>query len=73
MSITAAQATLDDLYREEGKAELIGGRIVRFMATGFKPGRIGGRIFASLDAHTMDRFPRTQWGSYRGLPPLPLK
>ena len=33
------RATLDDLMRVEGKAELIGGRIVRFMATGRKPSR----------------------------------
>jgi Uma2 family endonuclease len=30
-------ATLDDLYRVEGKAELIGGRIVQFMASGHEP------------------------------------
>ncbi|MEI6231646.1 MAG: Uma2 family endonuclease [Planctomycetota bacterium] len=33
-------ATLADLHREPGKAELIDGRIVRFMATGLLPGRI---------------------------------
>jgi Uma2 family endonuclease len=47
--IEQAQATMADLYREEGKAELIGARIVRFMPTGFRPGRISGRIFRSLD------------------------
>jgi Uma2 family endonuclease len=30
-------ATLDDLYRVEGKAELIGGRIVHYMASGYEP------------------------------------
>lgn len=45
------EATLEDLYREPGKAELIDGRIVRFMATGYRPGRIAGRIFRSLDDH----------------------
>jgi Uma2 family endonuclease len=30
-------ATLDDLYRVEGKAELIGGRIVHYMASGVDP------------------------------------
>ena len=44
-------ATLDDLAREPGKAELIGGRIVRFMPTGHKPNRIASRIFRSLDDH----------------------
>ena len=42
------RATLDDLMREEGKAELIGGRIVRFMATGHKPSQRRVRIFRSL-------------------------
>ncbi len=46
-----AAATLDDLYRVEGKAELIAGRIVRLMPTGFRPGVIGGRIYRSLDDH----------------------
>ena len=32
------KATLADLYRESGKAELIDGRIVRFMPTGDDPG-----------------------------------
>lgn len=46
---TRIAATLDDLYKVDGKAELIAGRIVRFMPTGFRPGRIGGRIYRSLD------------------------
>lgn len=47
-SVFAPRATLDDLYREEGKAELIGGRIVRFMASGDLPSGIAGEIFVSL-------------------------
>src|SRR4051812_28825119 len=50
-SVTRVAATLDDLYRVEGKAELIHGRIVHFMPTGFLPGRVSGRIFRSLDDH----------------------
>ena len=42
------RATLDDLMREEGKAELIGGRIVRLMPTSFKPNQVTGFIYASL-------------------------
>ncbi len=38
-------ATLDDLYRVEGKAELIGGRIVPIMPTGHRPNLVAGRIF----------------------------
>ena len=46
---THAAATLDDLLQVDGKAELIAGRIVRFMPTGRKPSRIAFRIARSLD------------------------
>ena len=39
---TAARMTLDDLYRVEGKAELIGGRIVHYMASGDLPSEVAG-------------------------------
>lgn len=51
MAVTTV-ATLDDLYREEGKAELIGGRIVKFMPTGSTPGIVGGNIYAALRAYS---------------------
>jgi hypothetical protein len=41
-------ATLDDLYRVEGKAELIGGRIVEFMASGVTPSKVAFEIAISL-------------------------
>src|SRR3954466_9086447 len=44
-------ATLDDLYRIEGKAELIGGRIVQIMPTGRLPNLVAVRILRSLAAH----------------------
>ncbi|HTK76679.1 MAG TPA: Uma2 family endonuclease [Gemmataceae bacterium] len=44
-------ATLDDLYRVEGKAELIAGRIVRDMAAGRLPNRVAKRIVFSLDTY----------------------
>lgn len=47
-SVSTPRATLDDLYREEGKAELIGGRIVRFMASGHLPSAVAEEIFVSL-------------------------
>jgi Uma2 family endonuclease len=50
-SATPVAATLDDLYGVEGKAELINGRIIHLMPTGFRPGRVGARIFRSLDDH----------------------
>jgi Uma2 family endonuclease len=51
--VTAAlqTATLDDLYRVEGKAELIGGRIVRYMPSGHRPSKVAMRIAFSLDRH----------------------
>jgi Uma2 family endonuclease len=50
-AIRQTRATLDDLYRTPGKAELIGGSIVQLMATGRTPNRVAGRIFRSLDDH----------------------
>ncbi len=50
-STTRGKATLDDLDRVEGKAELIAGRIVPMSPTGFWPGRVASRIFRSLDDH----------------------
>jgi Uma2 family endonuclease len=44
-------ATLDDLYRVEGKAELIGGRIVRYMASGYLPSKVALRIAFLLDQY----------------------
>ena len=48
---TRQDATIDDLYRVEGKAELIDGRVVHYMASGRKPNRVAARIFRSLDDH----------------------
>ena len=46
-SAAQTHATLDDLYRVEGKAELIGGRIVP-LPTGHLPGVVAGEIFVNL-------------------------
>jgi len=50
-SVGHKRATIDDLSRTEGKAELIGGRIVRLMPTGFLPHQIGLNITLSLKLH----------------------
>jgi Uma2 family endonuclease len=50
-TITPKAATIEDLARFEGKAELIAGRIVPGMATGRKPNRVAARIYRSLDDH----------------------
>ena len=44
-------ATLDDLMRTEGKAELVRGRIVTIMPSGRRPGRKALRIARSLDEY----------------------
>lgn len=48
IAIAVARATLDDLMQYDGCAELIGGRIVTYMATGFRPNLVAGRIFRRL-------------------------
>lgn len=45
---TERRMTLDDLYDYDGKAELIGGRIVPHMATGYEPSLVAGRIYRRL-------------------------
>lgn len=50
-SVVTTRATLDDLYREDGKVELIGGRIVRFVASGDLPSCVALNIAVSLKAY----------------------
>ena len=50
-TITTPRATLDDLYRVEGKAELLGGSIVQLMPSGDLPGTVAEEIFVSLRLH----------------------
>jgi Uma2 family endonuclease len=42
------KATLTDLYKESGKAELVNGKVVQLMPTGGNPGYAADEIFASL-------------------------
>jgi Uma2 family endonuclease len=44
-------ATIDDLYRVPGKAELVNGEIVPMSPTGDIPGSAGGEIYVSLHAY----------------------
>ncbi|QEH38866.1 hypothetical protein OJF2_74760 [Aquisphaera giovannonii] len=48
---TRVAATLENLARHEGNAELIAGGIVALSPMGRKPGRVASRIFRSLDDH----------------------
>lgn len=45
---TKTRATIEDLYKVEGKAELVDGEIVSMPPTGDEPGYAGDEIFASL-------------------------
>ena len=48
MATITTRATLDDLLKTDGKAELIGGRIVHFMASGHLPSVVALEITVSL-------------------------
>jgi Uma2 family endonuclease len=54
MSTTTRPATIEDLYKVEGKAELVNGEIVHMSPTGCNPGRAGDLIFASLLRYEME-------------------
>ena len=49
---TKVTATIEDLYKEAGKAELVNGEIVRMPPTGNEPGYAGDEIFVSLREHS---------------------
>ena len=52
-TLTAPPATLDDLMRVEGKAELIGGRIEPIMPTGRIPSLVAKWIMRHLDDYSV--------------------
>ena len=47
----AWEATVDDLYRIDGKGELVGGRLVIKDGTGDWPSQAAGAVYSSLRAH----------------------
>jgi Uma2 family endonuclease len=49
--VITTRATLEDLYRVDGKAELVGGRIVRMTPSGYLPSLVADEIHASLRAY----------------------
>jgi Uma2 family endonuclease len=74
--VTSNTDTLDDLMGVKGKAELIDGRIVRYMPTGILPNRIARRIVRSLEDYlpTLGRGEAfTDSLGYAIRPPLPSK
>ena len=51
LNLGAPRATIDDLYRVDGKAELIDGRIVHYMPTGDLPAEIALEIVVRLRSY----------------------
>ena len=49
---TKVQATIEDLYKVEGKAELVNGEIILMSPTGGLPGYAGDVIFSSLHEYS---------------------
>jgi putative restriction endonuclease len=49
---TKTEATIEDLYKVEGKAELVNGEIVHMPPTGGLPNQAAGEIFVSLRQYT---------------------
>lgn len=47
-TLSPPRATLADLMRVKGKAELIGGKVVRQMATGFLPNQVAAEIYVEI-------------------------
>ena len=52
---TKVEATIEDLYKVEGKAELVNGEIILMSPTGCRPGYAGDEIFASLREYSKRR------------------
>ena len=50
-TLTAVDPLVDELMRTEGKAEIINGKVEKFMSTGRFPGRAALKIVASLLAY----------------------
>lgn len=48
---TTHRATIEDLYRVKGKAELVNGEIIQMPPTGYLPGFAASRILYSLITH----------------------
>src|SRR4051812_33830787 len=48
---TKAEATIEDLYKVPGKAEIVDGEIALMSPTGDAPGYAGDEIFVSLREH----------------------
>jgi Uma2 family endonuclease len=56
--LTKQRATIEDLYKVDGKAEIVNGEIVHLMPSGEEPSIAAGEIFASLRAYAR----KNGWG-----------
>jgi Uma2 family endonuclease len=52
---TKVEATIEDLYKVEGKAELVNGEIILMSPTGILPGYAGDKILSSLFKYSEER------------------
>ena len=52
---TKVEATIEDLYKVEGKAELVNGEIILMSPTGILPSYAAGEIFSSLREYSKRR------------------
>ncbi|HKG47352.1 MAG TPA: Uma2 family endonuclease [Pyrinomonadaceae bacterium] len=52
---TKVEATIEDLYKVEGKAELVNGEIILMSPTGYLPHYAGDEIFSSLREYSRSR------------------
>jgi Uma2 family endonuclease len=52
---TKVEATIEDLYKVEGKAELVNGEIILMSPTGLLPNYAAGEIFSSLREYSKRR------------------
>jgi Uma2 family endonuclease len=63
---TKTRATIDDLSKVEGKAELVNGEIVHMPPSGDDPGFASGEIFASLRQYVRQGRPGRAYGDGTG-------
>ena len=65
---TTTRATIEDLYKVAGKAELVNGEIVHMPPTGDDPGYAGDEIFVSLREYAKRTEARAGICGQHGLP-----
>jgi hypothetical protein len=65
---TKARATIEDLYKAPGKAEIINGEVVLISPTGDAPNYAAGEIFVSLREQALVPFNSKRMGWRRFLP-----